>query len=91
VFTPGSDVLNDFFQPFPFLFVESVEMKIYNRWGNLVFETDDPTILWDGTEMKQGKPSADGTYFYTCKVNERCLDGIKTRVLKGFITLFNNK
>tara|TARA_B100000809_G_scaffold129856_1_gene127773 strand:+ start:369 stop:3014 length:2646 start_codon:yes stop_codon:yes gene_type:complete len=91
VFTPGNDGLNDVFQPFPYRFVESVEMQIFNRWGNLVYWTSDPNILWDGNEMENDKPCSDGTYFYTCTVNEVCLDGIQSRKLKGFITLMRNK
>ena len=91
VFTPGNDGLNDVFQPFPYRFVESVEMQIFNRWGNLVHWTSDPNILWDGNEMENDKPCNDGTYFYTCTVNEVCLDGVQPRKLKGFITLMRNK
>jgi gliding motility-associated-like protein len=91
VFTPGNDGLNDIFQPFPYRFVESVEMQIFNRWGNLVHWTSDPNILWDGNEMENDKPCNDGTYFYTCTVNEVCLDGVQPRKLKGFITLMRNK
>lgn len=87
VFSPGNDEMNDLFQPFPFRFVASVDMQIFNRWGNLVYWTSDPEILWDGTEMDSSKPSADGTYYYVCTVNEICLAGVKPRTLKGFITL----
>ena len=91
VFTPGEDGLNDVFKPFPYRFVESVDMKIFNRWGNLVYWTSDPNILWDGTEQDSEKPCTDGTYFYTCTVNEQCLEGINPRKLKGFITLLKTK
>ncbi|MBE7442402.1 MAG: gliding motility-associated C-terminal domain-containing protein [Flavobacteriales bacterium] len=91
IFTPGSDGFNDVFKPFPYRYVESVEMQIYNRWGNLVFETTNPDILWDGKNQKGGAMSADGVYFYVCTVNEKYLDGIKPRVLKGFVHLLRNK
>lgn len=91
VFTPGNDGMNDFFKPFPYQYVESVEMKIYNRWGNLVFESKDPDIMWDGKNQKGGKLSSDGVYFYTCTVNELYLDGIKPRLIKGFVSLMSNK
>ncbi len=91
VFTPGQDGLNDFFRPFPYQYIESVSIQIYNRWGNLVFESEDPDILWDGKNQKSKKLCSDGTYFYVCKVNEIYLEGIKPRVIKGFIQILSNK
>lgn len=91
VFTPGTDGHNDIFKPFPYSFVESVSMKIYNRWGKLVYETTNPDILWNGTIQENGKPCVDGTYFYVCTVYEHCLSGTQPRVIKGFISLINNK
>jgi len=91
VFTPGSDGHNDVFQPFPYSFVESVNIEIFNRWGNLVFQTTDPDILWDGTNQESSKQCVDGTYYYVCTVNEYCLNGIQPRVIKGFISLISNK
>jgi len=91
IFTPGSDGFNDVFKPFPYRYVESVEMKIFNRWGNLVFETTNPDIMWNGKNQKGGAISSDGVYFYVCTVNEKYLDGIKPRVLKGFVHLLRNK
>jgi len=91
VFTPGSDGLNDFFIPFPFRFVGDVELQVYNRWGKLVFETSDPAILWDGINQDTQKECTDGTYYYVCTITEKCLDGFKPRVIKGFLTLIRNK
>ncbi|MGB0881399.1 MAG: gliding motility-associated C-terminal domain-containing protein, partial [Vicingaceae bacterium] len=91
VFTPGGDGKNDFVIPFPYSFVESVEVEIYNRWGQLVFKTTDPDIIWDGTNQENQSPCADGTYYYVCTINEICLDGSKPRVIKGFVTLIRNK
>ncbi len=91
IFTPGRDGYNDVFMPFPYKFVESVNMEIFNRWGNLVYQTTNPDILWDGTNQNNNKQCGDGTYFYVCTVNEICLKGIEPRVLKGFITLIRNK
>jgi gliding motility-associated-like protein len=91
VFTPGLDGHNDVFTPFPYRFVESVDMQIFNRWGELVFWSANPDILWEGTNQTTNKQCSDGTYYYVCTVNEICLNGIKPRVLKGFITLIKNK
>lgn len=40
------------------------EITIHNRWGELVFKANDPTISWDGTVMNKGKKCPPGTYFY---------------------------
>jgi gliding motility-associated-like protein len=89
VFTPGDDKQNDLFGPLTdYRFIESVDMKIYNRWGMLVFRTSDPAIRWDGRDMKTGQALAAGTYFYICSVNEIFLDKIKKiEKLEGTITL----
>ncbi|HEY9115018.1 MAG TPA: T9SS type B sorting domain-containing protein [Bacteroidales bacterium] len=38
------------------------QLQIYNRWGQLIFETSDPLEGWDGTY--KGQPSQMGTYVY---------------------------
>ncbi|MCC7332676.1 MAG: gliding motility-associated C-terminal domain-containing protein [Flavobacteriales bacterium] len=91
VFTPGNDGYNDFFRPFPYRYVESIEIKIFNRWGNLVFESNDPEIMWNGKNQKSGVMCSDGVYFYVCTVEEKYIDGKKPKVIKGFITLLRNK
>jgi gliding motility-associated-like protein len=64
VFTPNGDGSNDFFVPFPgWRFVEKIELKIFNRWGNVVFETENPAISWNGNDLS-GKPLNDGIYVY---------------------------
>lgn len=90
VFTPNGDGANDLFTPFlPFRFIESIDIKIFNRWGNLVYETNDPSINWDGTHMSSGEPLSEGVYYYTCVVVEILEDGSQARPqpLEGFIHL----
>lgn len=90
VFTPGKDGINDFFIPFPYRYVDRIDLTIYNRWGNVVFQTHDPDINWDGTDKDSGKLCSDGVYFYVCIVYEKRLEGIQTKVLKGNIELLSN-
>ena len=87
-FTPNSDGQNDLFIPYPFCFVESVEFKVFNRWGQLVFETADPNLNWDGKNLN-GDDLAAGTYYYTCQVFERRVDGVipDPELRKGWIEL----
>ena len=87
VFTPNFDGYNDTFHPFPYTSVERVHMLIFNRWGNLVYETEDPDINWDGRCMGTNADCSDGTYFFTCTVYELTLEGTRERLIKGSITL----
>ena len=48
-FTPNGDGKNDFFRPTYVGVKELVALNIYNRWGELVFATADPSMKWDGT------------------------------------------
>lgn len=48
VFTPNGDGVNDIFY-IPGYNLVSFDMKIYNRWGQLLFETTDPQQGWDGS------------------------------------------
>ena len=48
-FTPNKDGLNDLLKPFMIGIKELSYFKIFNRWGELVFETHDPKKGWDGT------------------------------------------
>jgi len=86
-FSPNNDGKNDFFRPFPYRFINKIDLKIFNRWGRIVFETNNPDINWDGKEMNTGKDCADGVYFFTCKVYEQRLIGEVERIIKGSITI----
>ena len=75
-FTPNNDGQNDVFHPYPFCFIESVNFKVFNRWGQIVFETNDPNLNWDGTNLN-GQDVAEGTYYYTCQVFARGVNGVE--------------
>jgi gliding motility-associated-like protein len=88
-FTPNGDDQNDLFTPFPgWRFIQYVDMQIFNRWGNLVFQTTDPAINWNGRN-DQGQELAEGTYYFVCKVYEGRVEGVVLRpdVLNGYIEL----
>ena len=87
-FTPNGDGQNELFIPFPFRFIASIDMKVFNRWGNLVFETTDPNINWDGTNLS-GDALNNGVYFYRCQVFEQRLGGSAqaAALLSGYIEL----
>jgi gliding motility-associated-like protein len=105
VFSPNNDGFNDFFHPCdettslqvqekncpPYKNVKDVEMKIFNRWGNLVFETTNKDINWDGKNKDTGKDCAEGVYFYVCQVNFYRLEGTESKELHGYIELIRGK
>jgi gliding motility-associated-like protein len=65
-FTPDGDGYNQVFKPIfhsgydPYNF----NMKIYNRWGEVMFETFDANIGWDGSYGIDGRDAQNGTYTY---------------------------
>lgn len=90
-FTPNNDGSNDLFRPRVNLFIAKVDFQVFNQWGNLVFETSDPVINWDG-KTQRGKELADGTYYYTCRLFENRVTGVEEvkTLLSGFIHIIRN-
>ncbi len=88
VFTPNGDGQNDYFRPAPYKFVDHIDLKIYNRWGNLVYKTQNPDIMWDGRDMNSHKKVSPGVYYYVCDVYEYRLTGIVPRIITGFVQIF---
>ncbi len=65
-FSPNGDGHNDFFMPYGIsVDLDYYEMRIYNRWGNLVFNTTQANIPWDGNiNGKIVKEKLQDTYTY---------------------------
>ena len=91
IFTPNGDGFNDKFHPYPYDFVDKINLVIYNRWGVPVFTSEDPDINWDGRDMNTNKECSEGVYFYVCEVFEQRLEGIVKRDIKGTVTLIRNQ
>ena len=62
VFTPNGDNVNDAFGPVTNGDLDAYYCKIYDRWGQVIFETNNPTERWDGTF--QGEASPSDIYIY---------------------------
>ncbi len=60
-FTPNNDGKNEIFLP-RVNDVTNYELIIYNRWGELIFYTNNPEIGWDG--FIEGKPAPEGVYVW---------------------------
>jgi gliding motility-associated-like protein len=80
-FTPNDDGKNDFFMVNG-NYIESLTIKIYDRWGKLVFESSNQSIGWNG--LINGVRADAGVYGYYAEA--KCFDG-KTFFKKGNITL----
>ena len=80
IITPNGDGLNEVFIPIRARFIDDYEIKIYSRWGALVFESNDMNINWDASNV------SDGTYFYEYKLTFLSLDEEKINK-KGIITV----
>lgn len=81
-FTPNNDGKNDILYVRGQLIASIKIFRIYNRWGELIFETDDINTGWDGTFKGQNMNS--GVYVYY--VEAICIDGKET-LKKGNVTL----
>ncbi|MEI6695116.1 MAG: SBBP repeat-containing protein [Bacteroidota bacterium] len=62
-FSPNNDGINDFFTPIIIKGITELKTTIYNRWGNLIFTSEDLKINWDGKTNK-GEKVADGIYYW---------------------------
>ncbi len=82
-FSPNADGINDCFFIGSIAEFKEVEILIYNRWGNLVFESNDPKSCWDGTN-KNGEQLSSGTYYYILNGSSICNTPTN---LRGTITL----
>lgn len=81
-FTPNGDGLNDYFGVSNYNKNKLVKLSIYNRWGQLIFQTTDINKRWDGSFKKNPQPM--GAYIYYLEMET--LHG-KAITKKGVITM----
>lgn len=62
VFSPNGDGVNDRFLVVPVGIKQFDYLRVYNRWGQVVFQTTSPTIGWEGKFKASDQPA--GTYIY---------------------------
>ncbi|MEZ5083591.1 MAG: gliding motility-associated C-terminal domain-containing protein [Bacteroidales bacterium] len=85
--TPNGDSRNDFFLADSVNSVHALSLRIFNRWGNIVYETDDPFFRWDGRDHQNNRDCSPGVYFYEGIVSEYSLRGPIERQVRGTVTL----
>ncbi len=80
-FTPDGDILNEVFIPVGYA-ISEIKLTIFDRWGHVVFKSNDTVIGWDGT--KNGKVCEQGVYVYQAEIT--AMSGEKL-VKTGHVTL----
>lgn len=76
IFTPNNDSVNDILK---FNLCNKIlKFIVYNRWGNVIFESEKSNPFWDG-RTTSGEPCVDGNYFYVITTEEN--------IYKGFVQL----
>lgn len=82
-FTPGNkDNLNDFFKPIV-IGVEDYTFMIFNRWGQMIYKTNDTEAGWNGTFRNQ--PCTDDVYVWKCEFKNIVTNEMESHV--GHVTL----
>ena len=89
VFTPNGDGFNDVFEPIVtgIDLIVSAKTVVFNRWGNILHDTDDPLIQWDGKSKLTKMDCPPGTYFYICDITYQSQTGEEKLHLQGSITI----
>jgi gliding motility-associated-like protein len=84
-FTPNNDVLNNTFKPIMTAGFDqfNYQLLIFNRWGEVIFESLDPDIGWDGSY--NGNIMQDGVY--TWKIKFGILQNEDTKEMTGHVNL----
>ncbi|MCB9189731.1 MAG: gliding motility-associated C-terminal domain-containing protein [Flavobacteriales bacterium] len=78
VFTPNGDGDNDYFWvQVPGNLAECLDLKIYNRWGMVVFRSFGGITAWDGNNA-DGDEMPDGTYLFTIEIKNYKYEGTLT-------------
>ena len=80
-FTPNGDGHNDCFGIKYWGYVGDFEMTIFNRWGEKVYDSKDPSGCWNGTF--NGQPQPAGAYVYYIRAHALCGDAVR----KGTVML----
>jgi gliding motility-associated-like protein len=86
-FTPDGDLYNNNFKP---IFTAGFDpynynLQIFNRWGELIFESNNPSIGWDGTYGMYGNQVQSATYSY--RIRFKVLKNDEYQVVVGHVNL----
>ncbi len=85
VFTPNGDGINDLFRPTTTCNINSYRLSIFNRWGQLIHETNNIAFGWDG--YINGEMAAAGIYYFTLDYTDLVVVDVDRNVFAGSFTL----
>lgn len=77
VFSPNADGSNDRLVFYSNCEIQTFDLKIFSRWGELMFESKDPQQTWDGNS--RGEPNPAGVYVWVI-----AWEGLENGQLKSF-------
>lgn len=84
-FSPNGDGQNDKFRIRTPLTMNDVKLIVANRWGQIIWQTDNHLDGWDGNYQSSGTPADIGTYYYFLRY--KCAEGEGIYKLKGDVTI----
>jgi gliding motility-associated-like protein len=67
-FTPNGDGLNDRFGLKEYGFIRQYKISIYNRWGEIVYQSSDPAGRWNG--LLKGKTAPEAVYVWKAEYTD---------------------
>lgn len=82
-FTPNGNNRNDVWRP-SLSYITAYDLQVYNRWGELVYRSQDIYQGWNGTHISSGKPVQQDSYVYVIRYTE--LAGPQ-KELRGFVNV----
>lgn len=82
VFTPDGNFQNDTYYIKNLCKYDNFRIRIFNRWGRIIYESTDTDFHWDGNTTS-GTEAAEGVYYFIITA--------KTKQLHGYIDLIRNK
>lgn len=86
-FTPDQDGLNEYFAVSSECSFETFNMMIFNRNGELIFSSTDPSIVWDGSDNNGEYFVPDGVYVYRIEYSTTTLEGLVSETLNGHVVI----
>ena len=82
-FSPNNDLINDAFVAGDTTLLE-YSMAVFNRWGQEVFQSQNPTQFWKGDYKETLAP--EGVYMWVCRFFDPCSDSVMEK--KGTVSVF---